>query len=255
MRLRRSDPAGPGITRRRAGKSFRYLSPEGERIDDPAELARLKALVIPPAWSQVWICAAANAHIQATGVDAAGRRQYLYHPAWREQRDCVKVDRALELARALPSARRFVTRALTSDRSPTRQRALAASFRVLDLASLRVGTEQDATDNGSHGLSTLLCSHVTIHGDAIRLEFRGKSGQLWESTVVESDLASALGAMRRRRSGRLLAWRDEAGWHPHAPATSLGRCATWRNNLETPRRSPARATSTRASSTATGMES
>lgn len=218
MRLRRSDPAGPGITRRRAGKSFQYVTPEGERIDDPAELARMSALVIPPAWSRVWICPAVNGHIQATGTDAAGRRQYLYHPAWREQRDRAKFDRALELAAALPSARRFVTRALTREQLPTRQRALAASFRILDVASLRVGSEQYTADNGSHGLSTLLCSHVTIHGGAIRLEFPGKSGQLWESTMVDGDLASALSTMRRRRSGRLLAWRDEAGWHPLSAA-------------------------------------
>lgn len=214
MRLRRSNPTAPGILRRRSGRGFRYLTPDGERLRDEDAAARIAVLAIPPAWTEVWICPAPNGHIQAMGTDAAGRRQYVYHADWRVQRDRVKFDRALALAAALPAARRSVTRALAADTSPTRARALAASFRILDAASLRVGSEQYAAENGSHGLSTLLCAHVAITGDTIRLEFPAKSGQVWESTLSDGALAAALGIMRRRRTGRLLAWRDAAGWHP-----------------------------------------
>jgi DNA topoisomerase-1 len=217
VRLRRSDPAGQGIRRRRAGRGFRYLTEQGAPLVDEDVLARIAALAIPPAWTEVWICPAGNGHIQAMGTDVAGRRQYLYHEAWRAQRDRAKFDRALELAAALPAARRHVSRVLAAEPAPSRERALAAAFRILDAASLRIGSEQYAAENGSHGLATLLCSHVTVDGDGIRLEFPAKSGQAWESTLEDHDLAVALGALLRRRSGRLLAWRDGAGWHPLSP--------------------------------------
>src|SRR6187402_3895425 len=123
-RLRRSDSSGPGIHRVKAGSGFWYRDEAGERVDDPVLLDRIAALVIPPAWTDVWISPAATGHIQATGVDAAGRRQYLYHPAWRSAQDAVKYDRALELAAALPAARRTVTRALRTE-GASRERVLA----------------------------------------------------------------------------------------------------------------------------------
>lgn len=214
-RLRRVDPAAPGWRRVRAGRGFRYLDEAGAPL--PAdELERIRALAIPPAWKDVWISPWPNGHIQAVGTDAAGRRQYLYHDKWRRKQDELKFDRALELAARLPGARRAVTIALRGD-DLTRERALAAAFRILDTAALRVGGEQYAQDNGSHGLSTLLCRHVTISGDTIEFCFPGKSGQEWFSAVTDAELARALSAMKRR-SGRLLGWRDDDGWHPLSAA-------------------------------------
>jgi DNA topoisomerase-1 len=185
---------------------------------DAATRARIDALVIPPAWTEVWICPFANGHIQATGRDAAGRTQYLYHEAWRLQKDRVKFDRMLELAASLPSARRRVTRDLRGD--DPELRTLAAAFRMLDAGSLRVGSERYAELHGSHGLSTLLCSHVVVSGDTVRLEFPGKSGQEWSSELVDPDLAAALRPLKRRGpAARLLAYRTvshegRASWHP-----------------------------------------
>lgn len=147
-------------------------------------------------------------------MDAAGRRQYLYHPSWRVQKDRVKFDRALRLAESLPAARRRVTMDLRSP-EPTRERALATAFRMLDTGSLRVGSEQYAEANGSHGLATLLCSHATVSGEAVFLNFPAKSGQEWQSEITDADLASVIRALKRRGpNARLLAWKDGSIWHP-----------------------------------------
>ncbi len=210
-RLRRSEPSGPGIQRLKSGKGFAYRGPDGKSVD-AATRTRIHDLVIPPAWTEVWIAPFPNGHIQATGRDAAGRTQYLYHEAWRRQKDRVKFDRALELAASLPSARKRVTRDLRGD--DARARTLAAAFRMLDAGSLRVGSERYAELHGSHGLSTLLCSHVVVSGDTVRLEFPGKSGQEWESELDDADLAAALRPLKRRGStARLLAFKDASGWH------------------------------------------
>ncbi|MGG7463601.1 DNA topoisomerase IB [Plantibacter sp. YIM 135347] len=216
VRLRRSDPNTSGLRRVRSGTGFSYRTPDGALLKDPEIRARIEALVIPPAWTDVWITPHANGHIQATGVDAAGRRQYLYHPSWRERQDRTKFDRALALAEALPSARGRVTRDLRDD-GPTLDRALAAGFRMLDTGSLRVGGEQYAESNGSHGLSTLLCSHATVHGDTVSLAFPAKSGQPWESDITDPDLARVIRSLKRRgANARLLAWSDDGTWHPVA---------------------------------------
>lgn len=216
MRLRRSDSSGPGIRRVRSGRGFGYRDADGTTVTDRELRRRLDALAIPPAWTEVWICPYANGHIQATGMDAAGRRQYIYHPSWREQKNRLKYDRALELAATLPAARRQVTIHLRSDQ-PNRDRALAAAFRMLDTGSLRVGTERYADSHGSFGLSTLLCAHVTVRGDTVELRFPAKSGQEWESDIRDADLASVVRGLKRRGSNtRLLAWRDARGWHPLA---------------------------------------
>ena len=215
-RLRRSDSAGKGLHRVRSGKGFRYVDVDGTTITDPDLKARIEHLAIPPAWTDVWIAPYANGHIQATGTDAAGRTQYLYHPTWRQQKDRLKFDRAMALAESLPSARRRVTTDLR-DSEPSRRRALAAAFRMLDTGSLRVGSERYAEQHGSHGLSTLLCSHVSISGDSITLEFPGKSGQEWESTLVDAELAKVLRGLKRRGpNARLIAWKDGGTWHPVA---------------------------------------
>jgi DNA topoisomerase I len=213
-RLRRSDSAGPGIHRVKAGRGFSYRAADGERVHDPELLDRIAALAIPPAWTDVWIAPYANGHIQATGLDAAGRRQYLYHPQWRAQKDRVKFDRALALAESLPAARRSVTRDLRRDGLP-RERVLAAAFRMLDSVRLRVGSERYAEQHGSFGLSTLLCAHAGVNGDEVVLDFPAKSGQEWRSEIRDADLAAVVTALKRRGGrARLLAWRDESGWHP-----------------------------------------
>jgi DNA topoisomerase-1 len=193
-------------------------------VTDPALKARFAAIAIPPAWTDVWICPYVNGHIQATGVDAAGRRQYIYHPSWREAKDGIKFDRALDLAATLPSARGQVTRALRAD-GFSRERALAAAFRMLDTGSLRIGSERYADANGSHGLATLLCTHVTVDGDTVTLRFPAKSGQLWESDIIDPDLALYLRQRLRQRPRTprhevVLGWEADGAWHP-LPAADI----------------------------------
>lgn len=199
----------------RSGRGFRYVDGDGRPVDDPELRARIEQLVIPPAWTDVWISTFPNGHIQATGTDAAGRKQYLYHPTWREQRDRAKFDRALALAESLPAARRRVTIDLRSDGLP-RERVLAAAFRMLDTGHLRVGSERYALEHGSVGLSTLRGAHVTVEAkEVVRLEFPGKSGQEWSSTVRDPELAEVVALLKRRGPrAQLLAWRDESGVHP-----------------------------------------
>ncbi|TFD66483.1 DNA topoisomerase IB [Cryobacterium ruanii] len=205
-RLRRSDPNRPGYTRRRSGRGFNYRDPAGHTVAEKALRERFAALAIPPAWNDVWISPHANGHIQAIGIDAAGRRQYIYHPAWREQKDRLKFERALQLAESLPRVRGQVTRELRGD-GPPRTRALAAAFRMLDLASLRIGSERYADTYGSHGLSTLLCSHVRVRGDVVRLDFPAKSGQQFQGVIADADLAAYLRArLRERPAAPLLSW-------------------------------------------------
>jgi DNA topoisomerase-1 len=215
-RLRRTNSNSPGITRVRTGAGFSYRDATGETVTDPELRERCEHLGIPPAWNDVWIAPYANGHIQATGVDGAGRRQYIYHPTWREQKDRLKFDRALALAESLPAARRLVTLDLRLD-EPVRERALAAAFRMLDTGSLRVGSERYAEQHGSHGLSTLLCAHAKVSGDVVSLAFPGKSGQDWDSEIRDADLARVVRSCKQRGGrARLLAWRPEAGspWRP-----------------------------------------
>jgi DNA topoisomerase-1 len=217
MRLRRSDTSGAGLRRVRSGRGFGYRAVDGSTVTDPELRERIARLAIPPAWTDVWIDPHPNGHIQATGVDAAGRRQYLYHPTWREQKDRVKYDRALRLAESLPAARRLVTLDLRGE-EPSKNRALAAAFRMLDTGSLRVGSERYAESNGSHGLATLLCSHATVRGSTtVELRFPAKSGQDWESEITDADLSQVIRSLKRRGgSARLLAFRENGRWHPIA---------------------------------------
>jgi DNA topoisomerase-1 len=218
VRLRRSRPGEEGVRRVRRGRGFAYLDADGAPVADAELRERIDALAIPPAWTDVWICTYPNGHIQATGVDAAGRTQYLYHPHWREQRDKLKFDRALALAESLPAARRGVTIDLRRDGLP-RERVLAAAFRMLDSAHLRVGSERYALEHGSVGLCTLLGAHASVEAaHIVRLEFPGKSGQEWATEVTDADLAAVVASLKRRGPrARLLAWRDDRGVHPLAP--------------------------------------
>jgi DNA topoisomerase-1 len=218
-RLRRSDLRGPGVHRLRRGKGFAFVDESGRPVD-AATRERAVALVIPPAWRDVWVAPYANGHVQATGIDEAGRRQYLYHPAWRAQKDRLKFDRMLDLAAVLPAARRAVTLDLRRD-DLSRERVLAAAFRMLDTGMLRVGSERYADAHGSYGLSTLLGAHArVVDGSRVLLSFPGKSGQPWESEIADPDLADVVAQLKRRGGrARLLAWRDdEGGWHPVSAA-------------------------------------
>ncbi|GAB3536771.1 DNA topoisomerase IB [Arthrobacter tecti] len=219
-RLRRSDCNKPGYTRRRHGNGFSYRNQEGEPLA-PDELERVKDLVIPPAWRDVWISPYPNGHIQALGTDDAGRRQYIYHEAWREKKDREKFDRALDFGEGLPSARRVITQHLRANGSE-RERAFAAALRIVDSGALRIGSAQYAAENGSFGVTTLQVEHVKISGSVITLQFPGKSGQQWDSTIEDSDLAAALRPMLRREGAdTMLAYRTSDGsWH-HVEAAQL----------------------------------
>ncbi|NYD67852.1 DNA topoisomerase IB [Agromyces atrinae] len=207
MRLKRVQPySSSGYTRRRDGERFRYRDADGKPVDAD-ERRRVIELAIPPAWNKVWISDRANAHILAVGVDAAGRRQYIYHPEWRRVRDGEKFERARRLAESLPGARTGVTRALRGDEL-TRDRVLAAAFRLLDTVAIRAGGESYLAENGTHGLTTLLGRHVSISGSTVQLRFPAKSGVAAEVEVVDDDLARCLGEARRSPRTRLLAWKD-----------------------------------------------
>lgn len=208
-RLRRVDPASPGWTRRRHGRGFAYLDCDGARLADD-DLARCKELVIPPAWTDVWICPHPNGHIQAVGTDDAGRRQYIYHPAWRERRDREKFDRVLDFGRSLPAARRLVKEHLTLDGMP-RERALAAAFRILDRGGIRIGSESYTE---SFGLATLRRDHASTRGGQVHLCFTGKSGKDHDLVIDDDELLPCVRALLRRRGGgeELLAYRGERGW-------------------------------------------
>ena len=214
-RLRRSNLTAPGLGRVRRGRGFALRDGSGAALRDAKTIERIESLAIPPAWTDVWIAPHPNSHIQATGVDEAGRRQYIYHSFWREKKDKAKFDRALELSVALPAARRRVTTDLRGE-GATRERVLAGAFRMLDTGALRVGSERYAQSNGSHGLSTLLCAHAKVSGATVTLKFPGKSRQEWSSEITDVDLAALLSALKRRGpTARLLAYRDDDGaWHP-----------------------------------------
>lgn len=190
-RLNRVVPGDdPGFRRVRSGSGFRYAGPEGA-IAPEADRERIHDLVIPPAWTDVWIAADPLAHIQAVGVDEAGRKQYLYHPLWRVSRDRRKFVRALDLAAALPSARAQVTRALGDD-GQTKDKALAISFRLLDDAALRIGSERYLVRHGSRGLTTLRRRDVKLDGSDVALSFPAKSGRTASIEITDDSLAEAL---------------------------------------------------------------
>ena len=177
-----------GITRRRRGRGFQYLAPDGRTIADRAERARIDSLAIPPAWTDVWICASPKGHIQATGRDARGRKQYRYHPRWREVRDETKYHRLAAFARALPRIRRQVDRDLRR-RALSRERVVATVVRLLDETTIRVGNDEYARENRSFGLTTLRDRHVDVRGDRLRFRFRGKSGRVHEVEVEDPRVA------------------------------------------------------------------
>jgi DNA topoisomerase IB len=213
-RLRKADPSSPGFTRRGRGRGFEYLDADGIRISDPVVLDRIRALAIPPAWRDVWICPDDRGHLQATGTDAAGRRQYLYHEAWRAHRDREKFEHVLDLAERLPDVREVVRDELNLSGVP-RERALAGAVRLLDRGAFRIGSEQYTEENGSFGLATIRKDHVTIRDGRIRFDYTAKGGKRRLLTISDDQLVPLIRTLKRRRSGgeELLAYRTRRAWH------------------------------------------
>jgi DNA topoisomerase I len=212
-RLRRVSPRDPGWTRRRAGKGFIYLDESGNRLD-PEQISRCKLLVIPPAWEQVWICPVPNGHLQAVGVDDAGRRQYLYHEQWRLKRDRLKHDRVLDVAARLPAARQTVAQDLQLEGMPY-ERALGTAFRLLDLGFFRIGGEAYAEANNSYGLATIHKEHVSIENGSVIFNYVAKSGQERYVALADDLVRRAVRDLLARRGGgpELLAYKDGKHWH------------------------------------------
>ena len=211
-RLRRSDTSAAGLRRIPRGRGFQYLTAAGSR-PDPADLDRIRQLVIPPGWADVWICPHANGHLQATGVDAAGRRQYLYHAEWRVRRDREKHDHVLAVAASLPAAREIASTQLAS-RALSRQRVLATAFTLLDVGLFRIGGDRYAEENGSYGLMTLQRDHVHCTRDGLVFEYPAKSGKERMLVIAAAPVRTVVCTLRRKRppGQRLLAYRDRGGW-------------------------------------------
>jgi DNA topoisomerase-1 len=212
-RLRRADCAGPGIRRVRRGRGFSYEDGTGEAIADEETLERIRQLAIPPAWKEVWICPDPFGHIQATGYDEAGRKQYLYHERWQQRQAERKFELVREFALQLPKLRRAVTADLRRQGMP-RERALACAVRLLDLGFFRIGSEVYAEENESFGLATVRREHVTIKRGEVVFDFPAKSGQRRVQSIRDAAARRALEAMYRRRSGPddLLAYRAGGDW-------------------------------------------
>ena len=212
-RLRRVDCSSPGIRRVRRGRGFSYEEEDGTPIEDREVLDRIRELVIPPAWERVWICPNPNGHIQATGYDAAGRKQYLYHPRWRESQDREKFDGMAAFAKALPRMREHVVGDL-EQRGLVRDRVLACSVRLLDLGFFRIGSERYAAENETFGLATLRKKHVTIaRGHAI-FDYTAKHAVRHRQEIADPHVVPVLKALKNRKGGgyELLAFREGREW-------------------------------------------
>lgn len=214
-RLRRADCSASGIRRRRRGKGFEYLDQDGTRLTDEETIARIRELAIPPAWEDVWICPFPMGHIQATGIDARGRKQYRYHDKWRERRDQQKFDEMIDFARALPSMRRRVDEQLDSE-GMSRDRVLACAVRLLDRGFFRIGGEDYAVENESFGLATIQKGHVELLDNCtLRFDYPAKSGKRRVQSIVDRDVYEIVAELKRRRGGsaQLLAYKERRRWH------------------------------------------
>ncbi|HEX4748016.1 MAG TPA: DNA topoisomerase IB [Bryobacteraceae bacterium] len=208
--LRYVIPKGKGIQRKASGTGFQYLDANDDPIQDEETLTRIRSLVIPPAWTSVWISPRPNTHIQAVGRDAKGRKQYRYHPNYRKVRDLVKFDRMRSFGRILPRIRRAVERDLSRPEMPKRK-ILAAVVKLLELSYIRIGNEEYAEENGSFGLTTLQNRHVQVLGDTLKFKFRGKSAQHHEITVKDPRLARIIRKCRDLPGSSLFEYLDEDG--------------------------------------------
>jgi DNA topoisomerase-1 len=214
LRLRRSDCSGPGIRRVKRGRGFSYAEASGQRVSDPEQLLRIHELAIPPAWGEVWICPDPAGHLQATGIDAAGRKQYLYHARWRELRDQKKFDHMADFARSLPRLRRSIAADLTEqDMSETR--VLACAVRLLDVGLFRIGSEQYADEDGGVGLATAEKQNVSVHDGSVVFDYLGKGGIHRRQEIIDPTVREVVRALKRRRGGgdQLLAYRRGRRWY------------------------------------------
>jgi DNA topoisomerase-1 len=209
-RLRYTSDSQPGFSRALRGKQFIYRDARGRRIRDPRVIERIRKLAIPPAYRDVWVCPDPQGHLQATGRDARGRKQYRYHPQWREHRDATKFDRMLEFGRALPRIRRRVAKDLRLGGLP-KEKVLATIVRLLECTLIRVGNEEYARAKGSFGLTTLRNRHVEVKSGALVLEFRGKSGIQQRALVSDRRIARIVRDCRDIPGQELFQWVDESG--------------------------------------------
>ncbi|MFE8645505.1 DNA topoisomerase IB [Sphingomonas sp. NCPPB 2930] len=214
-------PEIPGLSRHKRGKAFRYRRHDGEWLRDPDEIARIDKLAIPPAYTQVWICPLVNGHLQATGLDARGRKQYRYHADWRLQRDESKFERLEAFGRALPRIRARVARDLVPPKGEPLGRTvvLATLVRLLDTTYMRVGNEEYAASNGSYGLTTLRMPHAGVRGSVLKLRFRGKSGVMQEVQLEDPRVARVVRRCQQLPGQELFQYQDEDGT-PHAVGSS-----------------------------------
>jgi DNA topoisomerase IB len=212
-RLRRVDCSSAGIRRVRRGRGFSYQEADGTTIVDREVIERIKELAIPPAWKEVWICPHPNGHIQATGVDAAGRKQYLYHPQWRENRDREKFAEMERFARALPAMRER-TGADLDKRGLVRERVLGCAVRLLDLGFFRIGSERYTEENETFGLATLRRRHVEVKGGVAVFDYTAKGAQRIAQEIADPTIVPTLRSLKHRKGGgyELLAYRTRAGW-------------------------------------------
>jgi DNA topoisomerase-1 len=200
----------PGIRRRKAGRGFRYLYPDGNTVTDGQVLRRIRAIVIPPAWTEVWVCRSANGHIQATGRDVKGRKQYRYHTSFREIRESSKYEHMIAFAHALPGIREKV-RAHMALRGLPREKVLSTVVHLLETTLIRVGNDDYARQNGSYGLTTLKNRHLAIDGAELRFRFKGKSGKQWSVSLRDRRVAKVLRACQELPGQELLQYVNEAG--------------------------------------------
>jgi DNA topoisomerase-1 len=212
-RLRYVSDARPGITRRKTASGFRYVGPDGKAVRDAETLARIRALAIPPAWSDVWICPLPNGHLQATGRDARGRKQYRYHARWRAERDETKYARMVSFGHALPAVRKRVEADLALPGLP-REKALAAVVRLLDTAHIRVGNEQYARENSHYGLTTLRNRHADVTGATVRFRFTGKSGQRHDVELHDRRVAGVIRKCQELPGQELFEYLADGEAHP-----------------------------------------
>jgi len=212
-RLRRVDCAQPGLRRVKRGRGFIYVDAAGDRVVDTETPARIDDLVIPPAWTDVWICPVPNGHIQATGTDAAGRRQYRYHDAWRRNRDREKHEKMLGFAAALPGARERMLDDLHRPKLD-RLRVLGAAARLLDLGFFRIGSEEYAETNQSYGLATMLREQVSCSKGVVTFDYVAKSGKHRVQSVADDELCKLVNLLKRQRGAgpELLGYRDGKTW-------------------------------------------
>lgn len=206
------DDRAPGIRRVRHGKGFRFLRPDGSPVKDPETLRRIRSLVIPPAWESVWICTSSDGHIQATGRDAKGRKQYRYHPRFREIREETKYERMLSFAEALPAIRARVDDDLGLP-GLARDKVLATVVRLLEITLIRVGNEEYAKQNGSFGLTTMRARHVDVDGSTLRFHFRGKSGKTHDVKVTDRRIAKVVARCNDLPGEELFQYTDEGQLH------------------------------------------